>query len=138
MRLFLDANVLFSAAHNPHGNSRALFQLAVAGRCRLVSSRYAADEARRNIARKFPACSGELTALLAAVAFAPEPTPAAVARAAGHGLPAKDAPILAAAIVSRSAVLVTGDRRDLGALFGKIIDGVEILPPGEAVHAVLG
>ncbi|MCK6371456.1 MAG: hypothetical protein L6Q83_09065 [Gammaproteobacteria bacterium] len=59
-------------------------------------------------------------------------------QAAGHRLPARDAPILAAAIVSRSAVLVTGDRRDFGALFGKIIDGVEILPPGEAVHAVLG
>ncbi len=47
-RVFLDANVLFSAAY---GSSRigALWDRARFGRCRLLASRYAIEEARRNL-----------------------------------------------------------------------------------------
>jgi len=33
MKLFLDANVIFTAAYSDQGLSRGLFQLAAAGRC---------------------------------------------------------------------------------------------------------
>ena len=52
-RFFLDANVIFTAAHNPNGNGRALFRLAAEQQLELVSSRYALEEAARNIAVNF-------------------------------------------------------------------------------------
>jgi len=58
---FLDANVIFTAAHNPDGNGRALFRLAAEQQLELVSSRYALEEAARNIAVNFPECVGEFT-----------------------------------------------------------------------------
>ena len=58
-RVFLDANVIFTATHNPRGNGQALFTLAAEGRLQLLSSRYAIEEARRNIALKYPECVSE-------------------------------------------------------------------------------
>jgi predicted nucleic acid-binding protein len=49
MRLFPDANVLFSAAQNRHGNAQALFALAHEEILTLLCSRFARDEAIRNI-----------------------------------------------------------------------------------------
>ena len=54
MRLFLDANVLFTAAHNPRGKAALLIDLGKPGHWELYSSAYALEEARRNLARKFP------------------------------------------------------------------------------------
>ena len=56
-RLFLDANVLFTAAHRPEGKAAFLLQAwppqAVAP-WYLLSSAYALEEARRNLTVKFP------------------------------------------------------------------------------------
>lgn len=54
MRLFLDANILFSAAHRAEGPAADLFELAASQRCELVSSSFAIDEARRNVAKDAP------------------------------------------------------------------------------------
>ena len=62
MRLFLDANVLFTAAHNPGGKAALVIEFGRAGIWRLATSAYAAEEARRNLALKFPACLGRLEA----------------------------------------------------------------------------
>jgi predicted nucleic acid-binding protein len=53
-RLFLDANVLFTAAHNSNGKASLVLELAARGHWQVATSTYAADEARRNIARKLP------------------------------------------------------------------------------------
>ena len=60
MRLFLDANVLFSAAHNPSGNAHALFVLARKGRVKLYSSGFAPQRSSLTEAWSihFPAMSG--------------------------------------------------------------------------------
>lgn len=137
MRLFLDANVIFSAAHNPGGNARALFSLAAQGRVTLVASRYAIEEAARNIALKFPDCVAEIASLLGGLVLVPEPAPAHVDAATAAGLPDKDAPILAAAIAARVDVLATGDRRHFGPLYGTAVQGVLILPPADALIRVL-
>ena len=47
MRFFLDANVLFTEAHNAGGRSAAIFRLARLGACALVTSPHALEEARR-------------------------------------------------------------------------------------------
>ena len=136
-RFFLDANVIFTAAHNPDGNGRALFRLAGEQQLELVSSRYALEEAARNIAVKFPECVVEFNSLIADLLLVAEPSHAEVQLAAARRLPDKDVPILAAAIAARASALVTGDRRDFGHLYGTTIEGVEVLTPAEAVSRAL-
>jgi len=54
LRLFLDSNILFSAAYRDGSPALLLFELASVGRCRLVTSGFAWDEAHRNITLKYP------------------------------------------------------------------------------------
>jgi len=137
MRLFLDANVIFSAAHNPQGRSRALFVLQRQGRCDLTASAHALEEARRNIALKYPSRTADLDALARELLMVPEPEVKAVAKAEELGLPRDDAPILAAAIASVADILVTGDRTHFGRFYRKRTDGVEVLPPAEILARLL-
>lgn len=137
MRLFLDANVLFTAAYSPEGRSAALFELARDGRCHLLSSQHAIDEARRNICLKAPAATARLTALLEVVETCPEGDPRLVAWAAAHGLPAGDAPILAAAVAAGAGGLVTGDRRHFGQLLGRVMGPLTVLLPADALALLL-
>jgi len=138
MRLFLDANVIFTAAHNPDGRSAALFELARHRHCALVSSAFAVEEAVRNLRRKQPASIERLERLLAVVTIQPEAVPADVTWAAEQGLPAKDAPILAAAAAARVALLVTGDRTHFGHLFGQRLRDVTVVLPADALARALG
>jgi len=112
MRIFLDANILFTAAHNPDGKAALVIELGRAGIWRLATSPYAAEEARRNIARKFPACFERLVTLLDEIGLVAD-TPAIPGPA---GLPQKDVPIFRAALGCRADVLLTGDVRDFGFL----------------------
>ena len=61
MRIFLDASILFTAAHNPNGKAALVIELGRSGIWRLATSPYAAEEARCNIARKFSACRDRLS-----------------------------------------------------------------------------
>lgn len=137
MRFFLDANVLFSAAHNPQGNARALFRLAETGAIVLVTSSYAREETVRNVKLKFPRCAAQPGELLERIALGPESVASLVNVAFESGLPGKDAPILAAAITAGADILVTGDRRHFGQLYGRSIGGALILPPADALARVL-
>ena len=109
-RLFLDANVLFTAAHNPRGKAALVLELAARGHWRAATSTYAAAEARRNIARQFPDCLERMEEVLAGL----ETT------AAGRGadcplpLPEKDRPIFESARRWQATHLLTGDLRDFG------------------------
>ena len=138
MRVFLDANVLFSAAYLEAGSVRAFFALADAGACELVTSKYAVDEARRNIGAKHPERSRDLESLLGRITMCPEPAPATLAWAATHHLPPKDTPILAAAVDARCHLLVTGDRTDFGALFGRKLRGTVVMLPVDAIGLLVG
>lgn len=136
-RFFLDANVIFSAAHSPDGNSRALFRLAAEQQLELVSSRYALEEAARNIALKYPECVAEFNTLIAGLLLVAEPSQAEIQLAATRRLPDKDLPILAVAIAARASALVTGDRRDFGQLYGTTVEGIAVLTPAGAVSIAL-
>ena len=109
-RLFLDANVLFTAAHNPHGKAAFLIALAAEGYWEVVTSPLAVEEAQRNLARKYPSCLSRFADLLARITQVPPgagvhcPIP----------LPAKDRPILEAAIGCVATHLLTGDIKDFG------------------------
>lgn len=116
MRLFLDANVLFTAAHNPSGKASALVRGGLAGRWRLVTSRFAADEAQRNQRRKYPESGDRLDAVLAIVRIVPSVRPGV--EGAGT-LPESDHLILAAAVAYRATHLLTGDLAHFGPLMNR-------------------
>jgi predicted nucleic acid-binding protein len=137
MRLFLDANVIFSAAHSPNGRALALFRLAGIDRCTLVASAHVVEEARRNLMVKSVHRLKELDTLISQLEMVAEAPPKIVAWAAGHGLPANDAPVLAAAVTSTADLLVTGDRTHFGHLFGQEVGGVRVASLADALTSVL-
>ena len=136
MHLFLDANVLFAAALNPGGQCRALLRLAEQGLCQTASSAYVLEEARRNLTDKYPDRLAELNSLLQYVEQVAE-ADFDLVRWAENYLPAKDAPVLAAAVARRVDLLVTGDRRHFGALYDHELRGVRVVSLFGALQAVL-
>ena len=102
MNLFLDANIIFSAAHREQGRSQDLVALARAGHCKLITSTHALAEAQRNLALKSDRFERRLAEALAQITVVVEAPSALVEWAQDLGLPFKDAPSLAAAYVSVS------------------------------------
>lgn len=112
-RVFLDANVLFTAAHNPHGKAAFIIELAAGGAFMLFSSSYAREEAERNIIAKYTACADILNQLLLSITVVPV-TPLSADYPVI--LPTKDVPIFAASAHCRATHLLTGDTRHFGSL----------------------
>ena len=137
MRLFLDANVIFTAAHNPDGRSSALFELARHGSCELSTSPHAAAEADRNVRLKCPGAVDRLENLMRLTKMEAEAGGADLAWALQQRLPLKDAPVLAVAAACGADVLVTGDPTHFGHLFGRRIRHVRVMTPAEALGLVL-
>lgn len=137
MDVFVDTNVVFSACLGQRGRSRGLFKLAETGLCRLLTSSYVLDEAKRNLAKKAPHGLNPLAELGKLLGSASDPPDELVRLAAGKGLPAKDAPILAAAVHARADLLVTGDRRHFGPMFGRTFEGVRVVSLADGLAAVL-
>ncbi len=121
-RVFLDANVLFSAAWLEDSGLARLWKLKDA---RLITSRYAAAEAERNL--DTDAQHVRLRALVQQMQLVDAPAGALLP--AGIKIIAKDAPILLAAIEARATHLLTGDRKHFGALYGRKVANVMVLPP---------
>lgn len=134
MRVFLDANVLFSAAKSD-GAIRELLGILVSSGHRLVADQYVLEEARRNLERKGPAALVRLDELMGDVELAAYRPPERLPAAAG-ALPAKVVPVLAAAIRLRCDALVTGDRTHFGPLFGRAISGVTVYSPRMLAEAL--
>jgi uncharacterized protein len=122
-RLFLDANVLFSAAYRAGAGIEKLWMLED---CVLLTSNYAIDEAQRNLGS--PEQLERLEALLGKVERVPVVSLDPEARGSVE-LREKDWPILGGAVVAGATHLITGDKRDFGSFFGTELFGVMILPP---------
>lgn len=114
LRVFLDANILFTAAYSPDGLSALLIELGAAGRLTLLTSPLAIVEAERNLEAKRPSALPTLRGSLTAVGVVGEPSPGDVERLTPSDLSSKDRPLLAAAIVARATHFVTGDVADFG------------------------
>ena len=134
MRIFLDANVLFSAAKSDGAIRQLLAILAKQGRT-LCADGYVIEEARRNLTTKFPASASYLDDLMARVELIP--ILAGPADQPTYGLAEKDRPVMAAAITGRCDILVTGDKTHFGPLHGRRIEGVEVLSPAMLAAKVL-
>lgn len=127
-RVFLDANVLFSAAYRAEGGLVRLWKLPTV--VILMSSPYAIEEARRNLD---DAGRDRLHALVAALEVVMDMATGTLPIAVD--LAEKDRPILFAAIAARATHLLTGDRAHFGALFGRRVGGVSIERPADYLRA---
>lgn len=137
MRLFLDANVLFAASVSPQGRSASLFLFASRQECTLLPSPHVVTEARRNLDAKAPDAVARFRELLGLVTVVPEAPPATVRWAREQGLPAEDAPVLAAAVAAGADALVTGDVRHFSPLFGRTMRGVRVMRLADALKSLL-
>jgi predicted nucleic acid-binding protein len=135
MRIFLDANILFSAAKSDGAIRRLLALLADAGH-ECHADAYVVEEARRNLALKAPESLPTLDRLLGKVHVSQVKSRPDSAAVPGT-LPEKDRPVLAAAIHLGCEALVTGDRTHFGAFYGRILGGVKIHSPRSLAQAVL-
>ena len=127
-RLFLDANVLFSAAYSAN---TGLLQFWKLKNLVLCSSRYALEEAAINLAQDVQ--KRRLEKLVVTIEFF-EPM--------SHNLPQdltlpdKDVPIFLAAVAAQATHLITGDVRHFGRYFGKRMEGMLVLPPGDYLRKI--
>jgi len=135
MRVFLDANVLFSASLFARGNAPLLVEIGRAGGCRLLTSPMTLQEAGRNPARKAPQALELFKHVQAVIELVLDASADLLLWA--QGLPVKVAPILAAAVLARADLLVMGDRRHFGPLFGRTLQGVRVLALADDLAAVL-
>lgn len=136
MRVFLDANILFSAAKSDGAVRALLSLLRERGHACWVDA-YVVAEARRNLVNKGPHAIEALDELLDRLQVAPAMSSAAEAADLAW-LPPKDRPVLAAAMGLGCDVLVTGDRKHFGSAYGQQIGGVTIHSPRSLAEAVLG
>lgn len=122
-RLFLDGNILFSAAYR---SSAGIARLWAIPDVQLFSSTYAAEEARRNLDSAEQ--EARLEELLRDVRLVSEVMLPA-RRASSIDLPDKDQPILAGALAANATHLITGDRRHFGRYFGQSLEGIVVMSP---------
>ena len=125
-RVFLDANVIFSAAYKPGSRLCELWSLQG---IELVISLYADEEARRNVRALCPGRIDGLEELLSGITLVSGLVGADLPN--DIGLPDKDVPILLAAIGARCTHLLTGDVRHFGQLYGVAVHGVLIQTPAQ-------
>jgi predicted nucleic acid-binding protein len=129
-RVFLDANVFFSAAYRADAALGRLWKLTGV---ELVTSSYAAEEARRNLNTSW--CKTDLENLIEDVevitdTISDEPLPLPE-----PSLPDKDLPILTAAVSTRATHLLTGDFKHFGPFYGRTIGNALILTPAEYLRS---
>ncbi len=122
-RLFLDANVLFSAAYRLDAGLLQFWKLRGVILC---SSHYALEEARINLTE-----SGQRRRLAKLAQRVRLFEGASHELPAGLSVPEKDAPIVLAAIEARATHLITGDIRHFGPYLGRAIEGILVLTPAQ-------
>ncbi|MGH2559909.1 MAG: hypothetical protein ACRDJH_12655 [Thermomicrobiales bacterium] len=122
-RVFLDANVLHSAAYKFDAIVRRIWTLPDV---QLITSTLAVTEAHRNLQSERQ--RSDLDMFLASVQIEDYVMQPNDPRIIDLKLATKDQPILLAAIDLGASHLLTGDKKHFGRLYGQQIHGVLILP----------
>lgn len=120
MRVFLDANIIFSAS-NRESNLYRLFGILYQ-KTALITSHYALEEARRNIILKRNQWENTFQEISSKITLVSD-----VPLYEKINLVEKDRPILGSAIESKCNYLLTADKRDFGHLYNKTIKNVMIV-----------
>jgi predicted nucleic acid-binding protein len=122
IRLFLDANILISSAWKDGSKVVRLWQIP---NVELITSNYVLTECIRNLPGKDRQDRlNRLMLTVRLISFQKVPL-----LADSPDLPEKDRHVLAAAVLSRSDFLVTGDRNHFGAWYGQTLAGIRVEPP---------
>jgi predicted nucleic acid-binding protein len=129
MKVFLDANVLFSASNSGSGIHKLVVHLAK--HHKVITSMYAYSEAHRNILAKRMSWLDEFMNLGSQIE-----TVTGMDKEVDIEIAPKDRPILATAIHEKCDFLVTGDKRDFGHLFNVEVRGVQIVTPGTMARII--
>jgi hypothetical protein len=133
MRVFLDANILFSAAKSD-GAVRHLLRLILEQEHECWADSYVVSEAQRNLVAKGPEALQVFDALLAHLhVAATQPAVEARAETAWRHRPSG----LSAAIGLGCDALATGDRTHFGGGYGRIFGGVEVHSPRSLAKRLL-
>jgi predicted nucleic acid-binding protein len=122
VKIFLDANILFSAAAPNSYVAKLINLLQQHGQC--VTSPYAVEEARKNLLLKKFGSKEVFESLLTTVTISNQ-----LVLDLPITIKSKDIPILGSAIAQQCSHLLTGDKRDFGFLFGQTVAGVMVVSP---------
>ena len=126
LRVFLDANVLFSAARAAGAMRQLLHALRSQGHV-LVAESYVCTEASRNLSAKAGAHAlHDFQAILTHAETDGQRQSISPSQAqTAHWLPENDSPVLLAAMALRCDALVTGDKTHFGPGYGQAFGGVK-------------
>jgi len=122
MRVFLDANILFSGSLRG-ARMRDLLGILFA-RAECLTNGYAVEEARRNLELKAPEALPQLAFLVGKCEIVPSSSVELDVT-----VKSKDMPILGGTVSGKATHLLTGDERDFGHLSGKTVQGVTVASP---------
>ena len=122
MKVFADANILFSASKRDSLIQRLLAAVRLKGE--MVTSEYVLEEARRNLEQKYPERMEEFERLCNFFQVVE-----GTAESGEVSLTEKDRPVLDGAIAAGCSHLLTGDRTHFGHLFCQTVQGVHIVSP---------
>jgi predicted nucleic acid-binding protein len=125
MRVFLDANILFSAGKSAGAIRRLVEKIQACGHER-IADEYVIAEARRNLEQKFPSALPDFENILRGISRL------------ALLLPEKDRPVLASAIQHQCQALLTGDKTHFGRLYGQTIAGVCVHSPQSLAELLAG
>ncbi len=135
-KVFADSSVLIAGAGSRSGASRAVLTMAEIGLFKLVVSRQVLDECERNLRKKLPAALPLFAELLAAINLEIIADPSAEEVSRWESLiEAKDAPILAAAVVTAPDRFLTLNPKDFTPAVADQ-SGLLIQSPGEFVQEI--
>ena len=130
IRVFLDANVLFSASNDGSNIARLVRLLIEQGEA--ITSAFATEEARRNVQLKRQPWAENLDRLIGQIQVVPS-----IRFDLPVELPDKDQPILCTAIRCECQYLVTSDRKDFGHLYDHMVEGVTIITLAQLAKLVV-
>lgn len=120
MRVFLDANILFSAANGGSATRQLLDELL--NRAEAVTSPHALEEARRNLRIKRPQHLDGLVGIQRRITLT-----SAFNNRVQVSLPEEDIPIIAGALGFGCSHLWTSDRRHFGQYYGRKIGSMLVV-----------
>ena len=134
VKVFLDANVWFSAAHSQEGGSFFIMRLAKAKLLAIYANKYVLDEVERNLLLKSYDSLKLYYTLLSEVnpTIVSSKISSTFERKFGRFVPSSDLPVLGGAMDSGAEHLVTLDKRDLANSEVRSLNlPFSILTPGE-------
>jgi predicted nucleic acid-binding protein len=138
--LFLDASVLFAACYSSTGSAFDLVTTCPTSNVHLVTSERAELETRRNLSNQPEHAIKNLEVFLAKnLKLVSDPTEQTI-RLVAQLIVTKDVPIVAAAIDSGSAAIVTYDRKHLISLGTSIelLWNIRVMTPAEVLSTIVG